>query len=96
MSSFLPDVIVTRTLHELGVPRPEPPHAQRYVSFGLQKLLRYQHQDGGWHWWEFDQSDPYHDRLCGLRTGAGARRRLSAGGGPAAARHRLPAACAAR
>ena len=59
MSSFLPDIIVTRTLHELGVQRPEPPLLKRYVSFGLQKLLRYQHQDGGWHWWEFDQSDPY-------------------------------------
>ena len=31
----------------------------RYVNFGLQKLLRFQHSDGGWHWWEFDDSDPY-------------------------------------
>jgi len=59
MSSFLPDIIVTRTLHELGVKRPEPPMLKRYVSFGLQKLLRYQHGDGGWNWWEFDQSDPF-------------------------------------
>jgi len=29
------------------------------VNFGIQKLLRYQHDDGGWHWWEFDESDPY-------------------------------------
>ncbi|MEN6643500.1 MAG: hypothetical protein ABFE08_13730, partial [Armatimonadia bacterium] len=29
------------------------------VSFGLQKLLRFQHGDGGWHWWEFDESDPF-------------------------------------
>jgi len=24
---------------------------------GLQKLYRYQHADGGWNWWEFDQTD---------------------------------------
>lgn len=59
MSGFLPDVIVLRTLKRLGVDRPEPKDLRRYVSFGLQKLLRYQHDDGGWHWWEFDTSDPY-------------------------------------
>jgi len=59
MSGLLPDVIVARTLKRLGVDRPEPKYLDRYVSFGLQKLLRYQHADGGWHWWEFDESDPY-------------------------------------
>ncbi|MHB9132320.1 MAG: alpha-2-macroglobulin family protein [Armatimonadota bacterium] len=59
MDRFLPDVIVTKTLRELGAQRPEPPMLSRYVNFGVQKLLRYQHADGGWHWWEFDDSDPY-------------------------------------
>ncbi len=59
MDSFLPDVIVARTLKQLGAQRPKPRQLERYVSFGLQKLIRYQHDDGGWHWWEFDESDPY-------------------------------------
>ena len=59
MDSFLPDVIVARTLKRLGVDRPKPKLLDRYVSFGLQKLQRYQHDDGGWHWWEHDESDPY-------------------------------------
>jgi alpha-2-macroglobulin len=59
MSSFLPNVIVADTLKRLGAQRPRPKNLDRYVSFGLQKLLRYQHSDGGWHWWEFDESDPF-------------------------------------
>jgi uncharacterized protein YfaS (alpha-2-macroglobulin family) len=59
LDSFLPNVVVARTLAKLKVDRPEPKNLDRYVSFGLQKLLRYQHEDGGWHWWEFDDSDPY-------------------------------------
>ncbi|MFQ6131352.1 MAG: alpha-2-macroglobulin [Armatimonadota bacterium] len=59
LDSFLPNVVVARTLARLEVDRPKPPNLDRYVSFGLQKLLRYQHDDGGWHWWEFDDSDPY-------------------------------------
>lgn len=59
MSGFLPDIIVARTLDRLGAQRPKPKMLDRFVSFGLQKLLRFQHDDGGWHWWEFDQSDPY-------------------------------------
>ncbi len=59
LDSFLPNVVVARTLAQLKVDRPKPQNLDRYVSFGLQKLLRYQHGDGGWHWWEFDDSDPY-------------------------------------
>jgi alpha-2-macroglobulin len=59
MDSFLPDVVVANTLQRLGAQRQRPKMLDRYVSFGLQKLLRYQHDDGGWHWWEFDESDPY-------------------------------------
>ncbi len=59
MDSFLPDVIVARTLSKLEAPREKPEMLDRYVSFGLQKLMRFQHDDGGWHWWEFDESDPY-------------------------------------
>src|SRR5207245_2172896 len=57
MSSFLPDVIVARALRKLNVQRKAHPDLEKWVNLGLQKLYRYQHQDGGWNWWEFDQTD---------------------------------------
>ncbi|MEN6549534.1 MAG: alpha-2-macroglobulin family protein [Armatimonadia bacterium] len=59
MDGFLPNMIVVKALQDLGANRPRPKMLDRYVSFGLQKLLRFQHGDGGWHWWEFDESDPF-------------------------------------
>jgi hypothetical protein len=59
MDGFLPNMIVVKALRDLGSPRPRPQMLDRYISFGLQKLLRFQHSDGGWHWWEFDESDPF-------------------------------------
>ena len=58
MSALMPDVFVGRSLHKLGVSKPLHADPDRLVNFGLQKLYRYQHPDGGWHWWETDQSDP--------------------------------------
>ncbi len=57
MSSFLPDIAVARAFHTRGVTRPVRPALDKWVNLGLQKLYRYQHQDGGWNWWEFDQTD---------------------------------------
>lgn len=57
MSSFLPDVIVARVLRRLNVQRKVHPNLDQWVNLGLQKLYRYQHGDGGWNWWEFDQTD---------------------------------------
>ncbi len=54
MSSFLPDIAVARARKERG---PVRPALAAQVSLGLQKLYRYQHSDGGWNWWEFDQTD---------------------------------------
>ena len=59
MDRFLPDLIALRALRDLGVTRPQPPALQGDIDFGLQKLLRFQHDDGGWNWWEHDQSDPF-------------------------------------
>ncbi|MDQ2686232.1 MAG: MG2 domain-containing protein [Armatimonadota bacterium] len=57
MSAFLPDVIVARTMRRLKVNKTVKPNLDQWVNVGLQKLYRYQHQDGGWNWWEFDQTD---------------------------------------
>src|SRR5262249_34568121 len=32
---------------------------ERMTEAGLQRLKRFQHGDGGWGWWENDQSSPY-------------------------------------
>ncbi len=56
-SAWLPDVVVSRALRKLGVNRQVHPKLEEWVNVGLQKLYRYQHPDGGWNWWEFDQTD---------------------------------------
>ncbi len=57
MSSFLPDLIVARTMHRLNSNNTPRPDLERWVGLGIQKLYRYQHNDGGWNWWEDDQTD---------------------------------------
>ena len=57
MSSFLPDLIVARTLRQLHTNQAPRPGLNSWVSLGIQKLYRYQHNDGGWNWWEDDQTD---------------------------------------
>jgi uncharacterized protein YfaS (alpha-2-macroglobulin family) len=58
MSRFLPDVLVQQTLDRLGLDnarlRDELP---KQVDNGLARLYAMQHYDGGWGWWEGDQSD---------------------------------------
>lgn len=58
MSAFLPDVFVARALKELNISNPE---LQRklpdMVQKGLNRLYRFQHDDGGWGWWRYDDSD---------------------------------------
>ena len=57
MSSFLPDIAVASALKQRGAGHLPPAALAKQVNLGLQKLYRYQHSDGGWNWWEFDQTD---------------------------------------
>lgn len=60
MSSFLPNVIVTRAVSQLGVPlKEDPAELKRKVEAGLERLYRFQHEDGGWGWWMGDESSPF-------------------------------------
>jgi uncharacterized protein YfaS (alpha-2-macroglobulin family) len=60
MSAFLPDVVVARALRELNVPNPElEEQLPDMVVKSLDRLYRFQHEDGGWGWWRYDQSDPW-------------------------------------
>jgi uncharacterized protein YfaS (alpha-2-macroglobulin family) len=58
MSAFLPDVILWRTLKRLG--RSDPDLERRLpdmVAEALVRLYEKHHDDGGWGWWEYDESN---------------------------------------
>ncbi len=60
MSSFLPNVIVTQTLHNVQTATIKDTNdITRKVTRGLRRLYSYQHEDGGWGWWKDDQTDPF-------------------------------------
>ncbi|MGE3273933.1 MAG: alpha-2-macroglobulin [Vicinamibacterales bacterium] len=60
LSSFLPNVLVTRTLTRLNLTPTERLGAlDRQVSQGLARLYDYQHDNGGWGWWKTDENHPF-------------------------------------
>lgn len=60
MSSFLPNVIVTKALSDLKVKSnvDEGALAQK-TREGLNRLYDFQHPDGGWGWWQTDDSGAF-------------------------------------
>ncbi len=60
MSSFLPDVLVADALQKLGVKSNiDPQTLHKQVQAGLDRLYTYQHEDGGWGWWQTDDSHAF-------------------------------------
>jgi len=60
MSSFLPNLVVSRALTELGVKSAVDPAAlKRKLAAGIQRLQEFQHPDGGWGWWQTDESQHF-------------------------------------
>lgn len=60
MSSFLPDVVLYRLLGKRGISDPDlRAKLPAMVREGLTKLYGYQHEDGGWKWWTYDDTDPW-------------------------------------
>lgn len=60
MSSFLPNVIVSRAVQELGLKMATDEAAlQRKIRAGLDRLTDFQHEDGGWGWWKSDESHAF-------------------------------------
>jgi len=54
----MPDIVAHRAFTHLGVALPRSQaELARMVDSGLARLYKYQHPDGGFGWWEFDQSD---------------------------------------
>ena len=60
MSAFLPDVVVARTRRELKLPNAKlEKQLPDMVRKGLDRLYGFQHEDGGWGWWRYDDTDPW-------------------------------------
>ncbi len=61
MSRFLPTIIVANAFGKLNAPINEVTQRElpKMVAKGLSRLYSFQHSDGGWGWWENDQSNPF-------------------------------------
>ncbi|MEO8447290.1 MAG: alpha-2-macroglobulin family protein, partial [bacterium] len=61
MSRFLPTVVVANAFLELNAPISDATKKDlpKMVDKGLQRLYGFQHSDGGWGWWENDQTNPF-------------------------------------
>jgi len=60
MSSFLPDITVQAAVRDLGLKTDLDEAAlHEKINAGLERLYNFQHQDGGWGWWETDDSHPF-------------------------------------
>ncbi|MBS2035259.1 PQQ-binding-like beta-propeller repeat protein [bacterium] len=57
MSRFGPTLVAVKAAQKLGLTIHKPVDAM--VAAGLQKLYGYQHDDGGWGWWTYDDTHPY-------------------------------------
>jgi hypothetical protein len=58
MSRFLPVVVALRAMERAGIE--SPPLARELpemIAQGLQRLYGFQHDDGGWGWWENDETE---------------------------------------
>lgn len=60
MSSFLPNIVVKDAVHSLGLKANLDEAAlQEKIQAGLDRLYTFQHEDGGWGWWQTDDSHPF-------------------------------------
>ena len=60
ISRFLPNVVTSRALKAAGLPAVTlQSDLDAQVSTALQRIYAKQHSDGGWNWWNGQESDPY-------------------------------------
>jgi uncharacterized protein YfaS (alpha-2-macroglobulin family) len=59
VSRFLPNVITSRALKLAGINSSLNDNLDRQVSVALQRIYAKQKYDGGWNWWDGENSDPY-------------------------------------
>ncbi len=79
MSSFLPNIVVAQAVRDLGLKTNLDQAAlQEKIRAGLDRLYNFQHEDGGWGWWETDDSHPFMTAyvVAGLAQAAGCRNQV--------------------
>lgn len=60
MSGFVPNIVVAQALKKLNLPGAIDKKAlDKKVDAGFERLAALQHEDGGWGWWENDDTDPF-------------------------------------
>jgi uncharacterized protein YfaS (alpha-2-macroglobulin family) len=60
MSSFVPNVIVSQAMQQLGLKsKVNPADLGKKIRAGLDRLYDFQHEDGGWGWWKTDDSQEF-------------------------------------
>jgi uncharacterized protein YfaS (alpha-2-macroglobulin family) len=60
LSRFLPNLVTYTTLQTFGIDSPDlKARLDRTLNQGLEHLLTLQNADGGWGWWQAEQSDDY-------------------------------------
>jgi hypothetical protein len=60
VSRFLPNVLTYRALDQLGIVSPTLEISlTQEINIALDKLYAWQNQDGGWGWWDNQESNPY-------------------------------------
>jgi uncharacterized protein YfaS (alpha-2-macroglobulin family) len=60
MSSFLPNITVSQAARELKLKTDVDEAAlKKKVNAGLERLYSFQHEDGGWGWWQSDETHPF-------------------------------------
>lgn len=60
LSRFIPTVVLTKGMAKMGLPPPsQAARMPQMVAEGMNRLRTMQHADGGWGWWEFDESDEF-------------------------------------
>lgn len=60
MSAFLPDVILAGVLENQKIDNPVlKENVKKYIDAGVERLLRFQNQTGGWGWFNEKEPDPY-------------------------------------
>ncbi|MGC2287578.1 MAG: MG2 domain-containing protein [Candidatus Acidiferrum sp.] len=60
MSSFLPDIVVAKTMKELKLQSTvDTPELEKKIQAGMARLKDFQHDDGGWGWWKEDESQVF-------------------------------------
>lgn len=59
LSSFVPNAAVDRAMQALNLPGINRTSLRKQINAGLERMAELQHPDGGWGFWESDDSAPF-------------------------------------